>query len=224
MHKTDSSQMKVLTCSIDFPSCLHILSQKIVSTVPTSQRKRLRVFWIKCVPRGLGLPRMIVQRQNQLTTKCEVSENSHANVQLPSDSDLFRNFIFLRDTSFGVLVVTTPMPVQSRFVSSKQLSVCLSGLSDICFFTFQNGKGKSVLDVIVMLTCKPWLPQQPDNGVKEDNNNSVRSKSSSRKSATWSLADLDVSSQKARTIRTQIPIPDLHLGFTVSPCPFLHAV
>ena len=46
-------------------------------------------------------------------------------------------------------------------------SFCKRSNFTVCSFFLQSGKGKSMLDLIVMLTCTPSLPEQPDDGVKK---------------------------------------------------------
>lgn len=63
-------------------------------------------------------------------------------------------------------------------------------------FTFQTGKGKSMLDMIVLLTCTPWLPQQPDDDIKKGTSTSSNNQiiiSSSYVELWTSLTDIDVS-------------------------------
>ena len=63
-------------------------------------------------------------------------------------------------------------------------------------FSFQTGKGKSMLDMIVLLTCTPWLPQQPGDDIKKGTNTSSNNQimiSSGYVELWTSLTDIDVS-------------------------------
>ena len=63
-------------------------------------------------------------------------------------------------------------------------------------FSFQTGKGKSMLDMIVLLTCTPWLPQQAGDDIKKGTNTSSNNQimiSSGYVELWTSLTDIDVS-------------------------------